>query len=113
MRRFRIVVFLLLFVLSISIPVLATEPTVAIHVSEATQALESKTASTSTPSGPGTTGKEWWTPWWHYLVMPESVKEALQSDGTPFVVVTDADILDGELLTDGKPRFPIVISLAS
>jgi uncharacterized repeat protein (TIGR02543 family) len=98
----------------LSVPALATESVVAIHVSEVTQALESTPAVAPTPTGAGTTGKQWWIPWWHYFVMPESVKEALRSDGTPFVVVTDADITAGVLLTaDGKPRYPIVISLAA
>ena len=96
------------------LPVLATEPVVAIHVSELTQALETRVATPPTPTGLGTTGYEWWTPWWHYFVMPESVKEALRSDGTRFVVVTDSDISAGNLLMpDGTPRYPIVISLAS
>src|SRR5207302_8060469 len=46
--------------------------------------------------------------------MPESIKEALRSDGTPYVVVTDNDISAGKLLApDGSPNYPIVISLAS
>jgi hypothetical protein len=46
--------------------------------------------------------------------MPDSLKEALRSDGTPFVVVSDADISAGSLLNpDGSPKYPIVISLAS
>ena len=46
--------------------------------------------------------------------MPESLKEALRSDGTPFAVVTDADITSGNLLLpNGTPRYPIVISLAA
>ena len=98
----------------ISLPALATESVVAIHVSELTRALETLPATSPTPTGAGTTGYEWWTPWWHYFVMPESVEEALRSDGTPFVVVTDADIRAGHLLMpDGSPRYPIVISLAS
>ena len=106
----RLILGLVLF----SLPVLATESIVAIHVSELTQALESTPAVAPTPTGTGTTGKEWWIPYWHYFVMPESVKEALRSDGTPFVIVTDADITAGVLLMpDGKPRYPIVISLAS
>ncbi len=93
---------------------LATEPVVAIHFSELTQALETTVAHAPTPTGTGTTGCEWWTPWWHYFVMPESLKEALRSDGTPFVVVSDSDISAGRLLTaDGKPRYPILISLAA
>jgi len=46
--------------------------------------------------------------------MSESLKEALHSDGTPFVEVSDADIAAGHLLyPDGSPRYPILISLAS
>jgi len=40
--------------------------------------------------------------------------EALRSDGTPHVVVRDADIETGRLLrTDGTPRLPILVSLAA
>ena len=75
-------------------------PVVAVHVSEQTEALEAI---------PGV----WWTSW-HYFVIPESLKEALRSDGTPFVTVTDADIAAGKLLyPDGSPRYPIVVSLAA
>jgi hypothetical protein len=46
--------------------------------------------------------------------MYEALKEALTSDGTPFVTISDANITAGQLLfTDGSPRYPIVISLAS
>ena len=97
-----------------SLPAFAAQPVVAIHVSEVTQALETTPAAQSTPHGSDTTGHEWWTPWWHYFVMSESVKEALRSDGTPFVIVTDADITAGNLLnSDGTPKYPILISLAS
>ena len=76
------------------------EPVVAIHVSELTQALD-------------TMNNGWWTSW-HYFVLPESLKEALRSDGTPFVEVSDADIAAGSLLfPDGSPRYPILISLAA
>ncbi|HWH70944.1 MAG TPA: hypothetical protein VNT26_16260, partial [Candidatus Sulfotelmatobacter sp.] len=85
----------------------------AIHDSELTRALESVRASGSTPSGPGTTGFEWWPTDWHYFVMPESVKEALRSDGTAFTVVSDASISAGLLLSNGRPLYPIVISLAA
>ena len=54
-----------------------TLPLVAIHVSEHTQALDS--------------GGAWYTSW-HYFVMYESLKEALRSDGTPFVEISDAQI---------------------
>ena len=90
------------------------EPRVAIHVSELTQNLESIPATAPTPTGPGTSGYEWWTPWWHYFVPYEALKEALRSDGTPFVLVSDADIMAGRLLhPDGSPRYPILFSLAS
>src|SRR5215470_6699477 len=89
-------------------------PVVAIHDSELTRALESMTATNSgTPTGPGFTGFEWWPTNWHYFVMPESLKEALASDGTAFEVISDADITSGRLFTNGQPRYPIVISLAS
>ena len=50
---------------------------------------------------------------WNYFVMVESVKEALRSDGTPFVVVGDTGIKNGLLLAGSAPRFPILISLAA
>ena len=87
---------------------------VAIHDSELTRALENITASPPTPSGTGSTGKEWWPTNWHYFVMPESLKEALRSEGIPFDVISDADIANGRLLTtNGRPAYPIVFSLAS
>jgi hypothetical protein len=91
------------------------EPVVAIHVSELTQALETMPAKPPTPpAGPDTTGYEWAYTSWHYFVAYESLKEALRSDGTPFVEISDADIISGKLLqTDGSPRYPILISLAS
>ena len=70
-------------------------------------------ASSGTPSGPGTTGNQWWPTNWHYFVMPTSVEEALRADGTPFAVVGDSSINNGELLTNGVPKYPILISLAS
>ncbi len=90
------------------------KPLVAIHVSELTQALESMTASPPTPTGPGTSGFQWWYTSWHYFVAYESLKEALRADGTPFVIVTDSDIAAGVLLnSDGSPRYPIMFSLNS
>ena len=86
---------------------------VAVHDSELTRALETMPASGTTPTGPGTTGFQWWPTDWHYFVMPEAVKEALRSDGTPFAVVSDANISSGLLLSNGAPAYPIVISLAS
>jgi hypothetical protein len=92
----------------------STQAVVAIHESELTQALETTAAGSSTPTGPGTTGKQWWTPWWHYYNMSDYIEEALRSDGTPYVVVTDAQISAGVLLNaNGSPKYPILISLAS
>jgi hypothetical protein len=90
-----------------------TQPIVAIHDSELTRALETMAASNGTPSGPGTTGNQWWPTNWHYFVMPTSVEEALRADGTPFTVVSDSGINNGTLLTNGVPKYPILISLAS
>jgi hypothetical protein len=91
------------------------EPVVAIHVSELTQALETIPATPPTPTPPAdATGFEWWLTSWHYFVGYESLKEALRSDGTPFVEVSDADITAGNLLhPDGSPKYPILFSLAS
>ena len=91
----------------------STQPMVAIHDSELTRALASMAATADTPTGPGTTNKQWWTTDWNYFVMPESVKEALRSDGTAFTVVGDSNIVAGALLSNGVPQYPIVISLAS
>ena len=92
----------------------APAPLVAIHVSELTQALETKPAALSTPTGAGTSGFEWWYVSWHYFVAYESLQEALRADGTPFVTVSDSDIAAGKLLNaDGSPLYPILISLAS
>jgi hypothetical protein len=90
-----------------------TQPLVAIHDSELTRALESMSASGATPTGPGTTGNQWWPTDWHYFVMPEAMKEAFRSDGTAFTVVGDSNIVAGLLVTNGAPRYPILISLAS
>ena len=89
-----------------------TQPLVAIHDSELTRALETMPASGATPAGTGATGFQWWPTDWHYFVMPESVKEALRSDGTAFTVVGDTNISAGALVSNGVPRYPIVISLA-
>src|ERR1041385_3404028 len=90
-----------------------TQPLVAIHDSELTRALETMPASGGTPTGAGTTGKQWWPTNWHYFVMPEAIKEALRSDGTAFTVVGDSNITSGALLVNGSPRYPIMISLAA
>ncbi len=92
----------------------ATLPVVAIHDSELTRALQTMPATGSTPTGPGTTGFQWWPTNWNYFVMPDSVKEMLRSDGTTFAVVGDSNIVAGVLTNgDGSPKYPIVISLAS
>jgi len=71
-------------------------------------------ASGATPTGPGYTGNQWWFQQWHYFVMPDSVKEALRSDGTAYTVVGDSNILAGALTNaDGSPRYPILISLGA
>ena len=91
----------------------ATHPVVAIHVSELTQALETMPAAPPTPTGSGYSGFQWFYTSWHYFVIYESLKIALESDGTPYVIVTDADIAAGALLDAGSPKYPIVFSLAS
>ena len=63
------------------------QPVVAVHDSELTRALETMPAVSPTPTGPGTTGFQWWPTDWHYFVMPDSVKEALRADGTAFTVI--------------------------
>src|SRR5882724_5203724 len=70
------------------------QPLVAIHDSELTRFLDSSNAPaiSPTPTGTNTTGLQWWYPDWHYFVMPESLKEALHSDGTAFTVVGDSNI---------------------
>jgi hypothetical protein len=90
-----------------------TLPLVAIHDSEYTRALEQMPATGATPTGAGFTGKQWWFTDWHYHVFPEMIQEALRSDGTAFTVVGDANITAGGLLTNGQPRYPIVISLGA
>lgn len=90
-----------------------TQPIVAIHDSEFTRALENLPASGATPTGPGYSSKEWWPTNWHYYVMPESLDESLRSDGTAHIRVGDSNILAGQLLVDGVPRYPILISLAA
>ncbi|NNC92760.1 MAG: hypothetical protein HKN80_09740, partial [Acidimicrobiia bacterium] len=81
----------------------ATTPAVAVHVSNDTR--------TGWPHNGTGTG-------FPYDVLPESLRQALGSDGTPYVEVLDADIAGtGDptrtLLDGGTPRYPIVISLAN
>src|ERR1700733_8641566 len=99
--------------LSASVMAQVTQPMVAIHDSELTRALETMPASGATPTGSGTTGFQWWTTDWHYFVMPESLKEAMRSDGTAFTVIGDSNIITGLLQPNGAPKYPIVISFAS
>src|ERR1051325_12233073 len=91
------------------------QPLVAIHDSELTRFLDSSNAPAvaPTPMGTNTTGLQWWLPDWHYFVMPESLKETMRSDGTAFAVVGDSNIVAGAMLTNGLPRYPILISLGS
>jgi len=90
-----------------------SQPIVAIHDSELTRALETIPASGLTPTGVGYTSKQWWPTNWHYFVMPESLEESLRSDGTAHTIVGDSNILAGQLVVGGVPRYPIVISLAA
>ncbi len=90
-----------------------TQPLVAVHDSELTRAFETMPSTPDTPTGFGTTNKQWWSTDWHYFIMPESVKEALRSDGTAFTVIGDSNISAGILLTNGQPKYPVVISFAS
>src|SRR5208283_757953 len=89
------------------------QPMVAIHDSELTRAFESMPATGQTPTGPGTSGFQWWITNWHYFFLPDTVKEALRSDGTSFAVLSDANISAGLLLTNGRPAYPILVSLSS
>jgi len=86
-----------------------TEPLVAIHVSEYTKSLN------GSPQQPGleTDPKGWYYNTFYYFQIIGMLKEVLKSDGTPFVEVSDADIENGLLLQDGKPKYPIVFSLMS
>ncbi len=88
-------------------------PVVAIHISELTQALDNLSDADTTATEVAN-GYPWNPSDWHYFVLYESIMEALRSDGTPFVTVSDADIRAGRLLlANGTPRYPIMISLAA
>ena len=90
------------------------QPVVAIQDSELTRALETMPASGATPTGAGYTGNQWYISQWHYFVLPDSVKEALRSDGTAYTVVGDSNILSGVLTNaDGSPKYPILVSFGS
>jgi len=71
---------------------IAQAPVVAIHDSELTEQLETMPASPPTPTGGGATGLSMVATDWHYFVMPESMQEALRSDGTAFTVIGDSNI---------------------
>lgn len=91
-----------------------TLPIVAVHESELTASFETTPASGATPTGAGTTGNQWWLSSWNYHTIVDTVEESLRSDGTAYVVVSDADIKNGELIAlDGSPKYPILISLAA
>ncbi len=112
---FNCVAALVLTIILVASPAsaLGTQPLVAIHDSEITRSLETIPAIAPTPSGSGTSSNQWWTTNWHYFVMPETVKESLRSDGTAFTVLGDSNIISSGLLTNGVPKYPIVVSLAS
>ena len=76
-----------------------TLPYTAIHVSENTA------AHWDTLGGPHNDWK-----YWHIYGF---LMEALRSDGTPYVILSDADIEAGALLTNSQPKYPILISLAT
>ncbi len=78
---------------------MAPSATVAIHVSETTK------AQWGSLGGPHAD----WQPWHVYGFLMEQ----LRSDGTPFAVVSDADIEGGALLNAGTPRYAILFSLAN
>jgi len=70
-------------------------PLVAIHVSEYTRT-------------------KWLYSTWKYFQIYSLLEEALRSDGTPFVELSDKDIENGRLLTpQGLPKYPIFFSLAA
>src|SRR5271155_293257 len=71
------------------------QPLVAVHDSELTRALETMVFTNSPATD---TGYQWWLTNWHYFFMPDSVKEALRSDGTAFTVVGDSNIISGQLV---------------
>src|SRR5579862_3681170 len=103
-------IFPAFFVAAITLSLHAAQPMVAIHDSELTRAFLTTPATNGTPNNASTTGYQWWITNWNYFVMPDSLKEALRSDGTVFTSVSDAQITAGNLLdTNGRPNYPIVI----
>ena len=73
--------------------------TVAIHRSETTE------AAWGSLGGP----HDAWQPWHVYGFLMEQ----LRSDGTPFDVVSDAEIDAGNLMDGGTPKYAILFSLAN
>jgi hypothetical protein len=53
----------------------------------------------------------WTLPTWKNFHANQFLKEALAADGIPFVVVSDSDIANGDLLDGSEPRYPILFSL--
>ncbi len=76
---------------------------VAVHVSEYTKSHDLSLPPDGTGIKP-----------WQYFQIYTLLEEALMSDGTPFVEISDAAIETGGLLTaGGNPKYPIFISLAA
>jgi len=76
---------------------------VAVHVSEYTKSQGLSLEKGSREDYP-----------WQYFQIYTLLEEALLSDGTAFVEISDADIERGGLLTSkGNPKYPILISLAA
>ena len=78
---------------------LSSTATVAIHRSETTE------AAWGSLGGP----HDAWQPWHVYGFLMEQ----LRSDGTPFDVVSDANIDAGSLMDGGTPKYAILFSLAN
>ena len=58
-----------------------TQPLVAIHYSELTEAMQTEVASNGYPTASqGGTGYQWWPTNWNYFVMPETLEQAFHSD---------------------------------
>ncbi len=85
----------------------APTPLVAVHVSEYTKALNGTVQS---PAPSSDVRGMYYDSFSHELAYT-MLEEALRSDGTPFVELSDADIENGALLREGVPAYPIVFSL--
>jgi len=82
-----------------SCPFTSPSATVAIHVSETTA------AQWNSLGGPHAD----WKPWHIYGFLMEE----LRSDGTPFDILSDAQITAGALMSGGTPKYAILFSLAN